>query len=106
MASLFDGTEELISRTLGVRRRTDLKQPSASIRRLSHAAAFDMVSAIYGRLVANYPGRPRSRSGSVWRRNCRITTETRRRCWRRRWPNLQLAATCQDGSTSAPSRAA
>ncbi|MDE0350242.1 MAG: hypothetical protein OXM56_11130 [Gammaproteobacteria bacterium] len=67
MASLFEGTEDVICRTLGVQRRADLKQPSASISRLSEAAALDMISAIHGRLVANYAGRPRSLSKELWR---------------------------------------
>ena len=66
MASLFDGTEELVCGALGVQRRTDLKQPSASIKRLSEDAALDLISAIYGQLVENYPGRPRSRSKRLW----------------------------------------
>ena len=68
MSSLFAGTDRLICQALGIRRRQDLNQRSAEIRRLSEGDAFRLISGMYGRLVANYPGEPHSDSTKLWLR--------------------------------------
>ena len=72
MPSLLTGTSRLIYQTLGISKWTDLDDRSLQLEPPSDEAALRLVNELYDKLVANYSGQVRSRSGLLW--ECRQKT--------------------------------
>ena len=73
MAGLFDGTDDVICRSLGISNRKDLSRKTTSIKPISDEESSGLVNGLYDRITCNYPGRIVSRSKKLWR--CRRETD-------------------------------
>lgn len=72
MPTLFDGTDEVVCRALGIARRGSLGNPNGSPESLSSDAASALVRDLFACLEGNYAGQPRSASQELWA--CRRAT--------------------------------
>lgn len=68
MPSLFDGTDQVVCRVLGIQRREQLRDPDLRLDRLSAESASRLIGDLYDRMATNYSGRARSTSKQLWRR--------------------------------------